>query len=131
MTAECRTKAEVSRHPACRTSLQQPHFFVIHSVRFSPAALWGLVVETTTLNLLTRDGVVTILIAPALDNKHYSELHDIVYNKSESADDLWAGIRAACGRWGRTVHFDWRFPATYMQRLDSKRHSVLTTDRTA
>jgi len=60
--------------------------------------------DSTTLNLLTRDGVVTVLIVPSLDSDHYSELYEIVCGV-ESGDELRAGVRAACDKWGRTVNF--------------------------
>ena len=60
--------------------------------------------DSTTLNLLTRDGIVTVLIVPAIDPDQYGELHDIVH-AAETADDLKKSIQEACARWGQTVHF--------------------------
>jgi hypothetical protein len=61
--------------------------------------------DPTTLNLLTRDGVVTVTIKPPLDSDHYPELHDIVCD-AETADELRDGVRMACNRWGREVQFN-------------------------
>lgn len=60
----------------------------------------------TTLNLLTRDGAVAVLIVPALDAEHYAELHEIVRH-ADTADELRAAVPAACDRWDRVVHFGW------------------------
>lgn len=60
---------------------------------------------STTLNLLTRDGVVTVLIVPELNADHYSELYDIACHASETAEELRVAVKAACARWGLTVSF--------------------------
>jgi hypothetical protein len=60
--------------------------------------------DSTTLNLLTRDGVLTVLIVPGLEADHYSELHKAVC-EAETPDELRAAVKAACDRWGREVHF--------------------------
>jgi hypothetical protein len=60
--------------------------------------------DSTTLDLLTREGVLTVLITPALDDDHYAQLHDAVCD-SDTADELRVRVRAACDGWGRTVHF--------------------------
>jgi len=61
-------------------------------------------VDSTTLNLLTPDGVLTVLIVPALDTDHYAELHAAVCD-AETADDLRSVVTTACERWDRSVHF--------------------------
>ena len=60
--------------------------------------------DSTTLNLLTRDGMVTVLIVPALEAEHYGELHTAVCD-AETAQELRAAVKSACDRWGREVHF--------------------------
>ena len=60
--------------------------------------------DSTTLNLLTRDGIVTVLIVPSLDSDCYSELYDIVCG-AETADELRRLVKAACEIWDRTVSF--------------------------
>jgi hypothetical protein len=58
----------------------------------------------TTLNLLTRDGMVAVYIVPGLEPDQYSNLHELVL-QAETADDLRAVVKAACDRWGREVQF--------------------------
>jgi hypothetical protein len=60
--------------------------------------------DSTTLNLLTRDGIVTVLIMPSLEADDYSELYEIVCD-AETADELRASVNRACQGWGRTVNF--------------------------
>ena len=60
--------------------------------------------DSTTLNLLTPDGVLTVLIVPELSTDHYAELHKLVC-EIEAADELRAVVRTACERWDRSVHF--------------------------
>ena len=61
--------------------------------------------ESTILNLLTRDGVVTVVIVPPLESDHYSELYDLVCHQSEDADQLRTAVRTVCERWGSAVRF--------------------------
>jgi hypothetical protein len=61
-------------------------------------------VESTTLNLLTREGAVTVLIVPALKNEHYAELYEIVCS-ADTPEDLRAGVEKACEKWNKTVSF--------------------------
>ena len=61
--------------------------------------------ESTTLNLLTRDGTVTVQITPVLDSEHYSELYEIAQHSSDDANQLRAAVSKACNRWGCTVSF--------------------------
>jgi hypothetical protein len=60
--------------------------------------------DSTTLNLLTRDGVVTVLIVPSLNSDHYAELYEIV-RSIETAAQLRTAVMAACKKSGRTVSF--------------------------
>ena len=60
--------------------------------------------ESTTLNLHTRDGMVAVLIAPPVDADHYGELYDAICHAA-TADELRANVKAACLRWDREVHF--------------------------
>jgi hypothetical protein len=60
--------------------------------------------DSTTLNLLNRDGIVTVLIVPSLDTDCYSELYDIVCG-ADTADVLRRLVKVACEKWGRTVNF--------------------------
>ena len=60
--------------------------------------------DSTPLMLLTRDGVVTVLVAPAMEPDHYCELHEAV-SEVDTAEELRLAIKAVCDRWGRTVHF--------------------------
>jgi len=61
-------------------------------------------VDSTTLNLLTRDGAVTVLISPALEADHYAELHEAVRD-AETAEEMREVVKAVCDRLGREVHF--------------------------
>jgi hypothetical protein len=60
--------------------------------------------DSTTLNLLTRDGVVTVRIVPALESDHYAKLHDAVRD-AETAGELRAAVKRLCDEWNRTVSF--------------------------
>jgi hypothetical protein len=81
------------------------HGLVLLDLRSNAALPKGrFAVDSTTLNLLTRDGVVTVLVIPALEADHYAELHTKVCDV-ETADELREVVKAACDRWGRTVHF--------------------------
>ena len=60
--------------------------------------------DSTTLNLLTRDGIVTVLIVPSLGTDHYFELYDIVCG-ADTADELRRLVQAACQKWERAVNF--------------------------
>jgi hypothetical protein len=61
-------------------------------------------ITCTTLNLLTRDGMVAVFIVPGLEARQYSELHEAVLG-AETADELRTAIQAACDRWGHEVSF--------------------------
>jgi len=60
--------------------------------------------DSTSLSLLTPDGVVTVFISPALDSVHYGELHNAVCEVN-TADELRIAVKAVCDRWGRSVQF--------------------------
>ena len=58
--------------------------------------------ESTILNLLTRDGAISVEFRPPLDTHHYAELFDIAQDFDSEAvlRDI---VTAAAKRWGRTV----------------------------
>jgi hypothetical protein len=58
----------------------------------------------TCLNLLTRDGAVSVKFTPALDQQHYAELFELAEN-FESDAALRDLVSAAAARWGRQVSF--------------------------
>ena len=60
--------------------------------------------EATHLTLLTRDGAIAIEIRPALDSRHYDELHSLVKD-FDSEGVARALIQDAAKRWGREVKF--------------------------
>jgi len=60
--------------------------------------------ESTTLNLLTRDGIVTVFIVPALASDDYAAFYDIV-RSAETPDELREKLKAASEQWNRTVSF--------------------------
>jgi hypothetical protein len=59
----------------------------------------------TRLNLLTRDGAVTVEFAPELEPPHYNELFTLA-SDFETEFDLRSVVAEAANRWGRTVQFD-------------------------
>jgi hypothetical protein len=61
-------------------------------------------VDSTNLNLLTRDGAVAVEFHPVLAAEHYSELHDAVRD-ADSADDLRQVAQAFAKRRGYKVLF--------------------------
>ena len=61
--------------------------------------------DSTTLELLTKDGILNVSIVPSLDSEHYDELHDVVC-ESQTTKELRDKLKAACDRWRHTVHFD-------------------------
>jgi len=58
--------------------------------------------DSTSLNLLTRDGALAVTFLPALTARQYSELYDLALN-ADTADQLSAAVRTAAGRWGTKV----------------------------
>lgn len=63
------------------------------------------VADATRLNLLTRDGAVTVEFTPELEQAHYAELFSLA-SDFETELDLRSLVEAAAKRWGRTVAFD-------------------------
>jgi len=60
------------------------------------------VADSTILNLLTRDGAVSVEFFPPLDQQHYAELFDIAQDFDSEAI-IREMVTAAAKRWGRTV----------------------------
>jgi hypothetical protein len=58
----------------------------------------------TQLNLLTRDGAIAVEFSPALENRHYAELFDLV-KEFDSEAMMRQLVRDAAQRWGRVVVF--------------------------
>jgi hypothetical protein len=54
------------------------------------------------LDLLTRDGAVSVCFKPSLAPEQYSELQELTHHAA-SADDLRKAILDAAGRWQRAV----------------------------
>jgi hypothetical protein len=61
--------------------------------------------DVTRLNLLTRDGAVSVEFGPALDTHHYAELFQLA-SDFDSESDLRQIVESAANRWARTVCFD-------------------------
>ena len=61
--------------------------------------------DSTSLNLLTRDGALAVTFLPALTARQYAELYDLALN-ADTADQLSAAVRTAAGRWGANVTVD-------------------------
>ena len=57
---------------------------------------------STELNLLTREGIVSVEFTPPLDQDQYSELYDIARD-SETREALVAAVKRAARRWKRKV----------------------------
>lgn len=60
--------------------------------------------ESTRLNLLTRDGAVSVEFTPGLEQRHYTELFEVV-KEFDSAAVARQLILDAAKRWGREVEF--------------------------
>jgi len=61
-------------------------------------------VESTILNLLTRDGMVSVEFTPPLENEHYTLLY-LVTQEASTADDMREAITVAASGWSRKVRF--------------------------
>jgi hypothetical protein len=61
--------------------------------------------ESTCLNLLTRDGAVVVTFWPALEGEHYSELHAAVCD-AETADELRGRMLELADKWGNKVEIE-------------------------
>jgi hypothetical protein len=72
------------------------------AVRRPASKLLGM--ESTLLNLLTRDGMLTVEITPELDSEHYTLLH-LATKDASTADDMREAITVATGGWDRKVKF--------------------------
>jgi hypothetical protein len=62
--------------------------------------------KSTHLDLLTREGVLSVKFTPELDQEHYAELVDIVVNSADGTQQLSDAIRQAANRWDRLVMID-------------------------
>jgi hypothetical protein len=60
--------------------------------------------DITRLNLLTRDGAISVQFTPPLDQVHYTELFEIA-REFETETDAKALVIAAAKRWKRKVAF--------------------------
>jgi len=60
--------------------------------------------DCTLLNLLIRDGMVTIEFTPALANEHYTQL-PIVTKDASTAGEMQEVLEVAADRWFRAVRF--------------------------
>ena len=61
--------------------------------------------DATRLNLLTRDGALSVEFTPALDAEHYTELYGLV-RQCDNESELSSAIIQAAHRWDRTVEID-------------------------
>jgi hypothetical protein len=61
--------------------------------------------DSTHLDLLTRDGKVSVTFWPALESSQYSELVDIS-SQAETTVELCAAVELAAKAWIREVEFD-------------------------
>jgi hypothetical protein len=61
--------------------------------------------DSTALNLLTREGVVTVTLTPALQERQYAELYDIVAFCA-TKEEMRQCVTKAAERWGIGVKFD-------------------------
>ena len=61
--------------------------------------------DATRLNLLTRDGALSVEFTPALDAEHYTELHGLV-RQCANKIELSSTIVQAAQRWDRKVEID-------------------------
>jgi hypothetical protein len=65
----------------------------------------GRLVNSTHLNLRTRDGTFAVAFSPALEAGHYSELLDAVAD-ADTEIALRLTVRALAESWGHRVKFD-------------------------
>ena len=61
--------------------------------------------ESTRLNLLTRDGALVVIFTPALEPDHYTELHELIQG-CDTVAELRKAIVYAASNWEREVIFD-------------------------
>lgn len=61
--------------------------------------------QSTTLNLLTRDGGIRVTFTPALEPSQYDQLLD-VSTKSDDAPHLTHLLSTLAHAWGRMVKID-------------------------
>jgi hypothetical protein len=62
-------------------------------------------VGSTTLNLLARDGALTVTFSPALTTQQYEELVRVVHAFA-TKEELRAVLEQAARNWGRSVAVD-------------------------
>ena len=61
---------------------------------------------TTTLNLLTRDGAVTVTFSTHLTGEQYTRLFDAIRDHSESGVELKERIAMLTNEWGLDARVD-------------------------
>ena len=66
----------------------------------------GAARNMTTLNLLTREGVVTVTFDTDLDPQRYEELHDVVQVAGETKASLCEELVSLSKKWGSKMETD-------------------------
>lgn len=61
--------------------------------------------DSTHLDLLTREGALSVTFTPTLEQEHYAELAQIVGQQAD-VTELRSDIIQAANRWGRAVEID-------------------------
>jgi hypothetical protein len=61
--------------------------------------------DETRLNLLTRDGSISVVFTPSLPQECYTRLHDLVRD-AETPEDMRKCLKMAAAKWGVKVHFN-------------------------
>ena len=61
--------------------------------------------ESTHLDLLTRNGSIAVTFTPPIDQEHYTELNSLV-RQCDDERELKSAIIQAAYRWGRSVEID-------------------------
>jgi hypothetical protein len=61
--------------------------------------------DLTRLNLLTRDGAVSVVFEPALEPEHYAILRNIVRDV-DTEGELRVAVTKVAAEWNRDVYFD-------------------------
>jgi hypothetical protein len=68
--------------------------------------LQALSTSTTTLNLLTRDGAVTVTLSALLSGEQYAKLFESIRDYSDSRFELREHIAMLGNEWGLDASFE-------------------------
>jgi hypothetical protein len=70
--------------------------------RFCGVILYSRVMDSTSLNLLTINGVVSVTFTPPLESAQYGELYELT-REVETDTELVQALRVAADRWDRKI----------------------------